>query len=246
MEIKIVAETPDYLVIEKPAGVLVHATQAKEEGTVVDWLLKRYPKIKKVGDPSTSSGQVQRPGIVHRLDKEASGLLVIAKTQAMFEHLKKQFQERETEKEYLVLVYGKVLKDEGIIDFDIDRGREGRMVSRPKVDKLDLDKVKDIQEGREALTEFWVEKRFARFTMLCVRIHTGRTHQIRVHMFAYNHPVVGDELYLNKKLIKKNEQKLGRLFLHAAKLCFMDLQGEKRCFKSELPGELKNYLHKLN
>ena len=239
MEPKIIIETADYLVIEKPAGVLVHPTLAREPNTVVDWLKKKYPKIKNVGDSS------ERPGIVHRLDKEASGLLAIAKTQVMFEHLKKQFQAREIDKEYLVLVYGKVSREEGVIDFEIDRGQEGRMVARPKVDKLSLAKVKDIQEGREALTEFIVEKRFARFTLLRVKIHTGRTHQIRVHMFAYTHPVVGDQLYLNRKLIKKSEQKLNRLFLHSTRLCFNDLVGEKKCFESGLPEELQAYLSKL-
>lgn len=239
MNIKIIAETADYLVIEKPAGILVHPTQAKESSTITDWLVKRYPKIKKVGDSP------ERPGIVHRLDKEASGLLVIAKTQPMFVFLKKQFQERGTEKEYSVLVYGKVEKEDGRIDFAIDRGKDGRMVSRPKIDRLKVEKAGKEQSGKEAVTEFWVEKRFVRFTLLRVKIHTGRTHQIRVHMFAYNHPVVGDELYFNKKLIKKSEINLGRLFLHAAKLCFSDLSEEKKCFESGLPVELKNYLTAL-
>jgi 23S rRNA pseudouridine1911/1915/1917 synthase len=239
-QIKIIAETPDYLVLNKPAGILVHPTQANETDTLADWLKENYPKIKKVGDAP------ERPGIVHRLDREASGLLVVAKNQKMFDVLKKQFQEREIEKEYLVLVYEKILADEGEIDFEIDRGREGRMVSRPRIDKTLLKNVDKDQPGKESLTEFWVEKRYARFTLLRVRIHTGRMHQIRVHMFAYNHPVVGDQLYLNRKLIKKNEQKIDRLFLHSAKLCFNDLKGEKKCFESELPLELKEYLKKLN
>lgn len=237
--IKIIVETADYLVINKPAGVLVHPTAAKEKDTVADWLRKKYADIIKVGDSK------ERPGIVHRLDKEASGLLVIAKTQKMFEHLKRQFQARETEKEYLVLVYGRMEKDEGRIDFAIDRGKDGRMASRPKVDKFDVEKVGKEQPGKEAVTEFWAEKRFTRFTLLRVRIQTGRTHQIRVHLYAYNHPVVGDALYLNRKLIKKSEQKLDRLFLHAARLCFADLAGERKCFDSELPAELKEYLAKL-
>ncbi len=237
--IKIIVETKDYLVLEKPSGILVHPTQAGEGGTLVEQLLSKYPEIKKVGDSP------ERPGIVHRLDKEASGLLVVARTQKMFKHLKKQFQERTTEKEYLVLVYGQLDKEEGLIDFDIDRGKEGKMVSRPKTNVLKVKNVNKIQPGKEAITEFWVEKKFVRFTLLRVRIHTGRTHQIRVHMFAYNHPVVGDSLYCNKKLIKKSEQILGRLFLHSTKLCFDDLSGDRQCFESLLPKELQTYLNNL-
>lgn len=239
MNIKIITDKPEYLVIEKLAGILVHPTQAGESNTITEWLIKKYPKIKNIGDSP------ERPGIVHRLDKEASGLLVIAKTQKMFEHLKKQFQTREIEKEYLVLVYGQMSKDEGIIDFEIDRGKDGRMVSRPKINKFKVDKVGKEQPGKEAITEFWVEKKFVRFSLLRVKIHTGRTHQIRVHMFAFTHPVVGDKLYLNRKLIKKSEQKLDRLFLHAIKLCFYDLAGEQQCFESDLPVELSDYLIKL-
>jgi len=239
MKINIIAETKDYLVVNKPAGVLVHPTQAQEPETLVSWLLEKYPDIAEVGEAK------ERPGIVHRLDKDASGLLVIARTQEMFEHLKKQFQEREVEKEYAVLVYGNLESDDGKIDFAMDRGKEGRMVARPKTDVLKLKNVEKIQPGREALTEFWVEKRFIRFSWLRVKIQTGRTHQIRVHMLAYNHPVVGDKLYNNRKLIKKSDQELKRLFLHAQKLCFTDLSGKKQCFESELPKELKDYLDKL-
>jgi len=239
MKINIIEETEDYLVVEKPAGVLVHPTLARETDTLVNWLLEKYPNIIKIGEAK------ERSGIVHRLDKEASGLLVLAKTQAMFAHLKKQFQEREVEKEYSVLVYGNLDSDEGQIDFTIDRGKEGRMVARPKTDILKLKNIVKIQLGKEAMTEFWVEKRFARFNLLRVKIHTGRTHQIRVHMLAYNHPVVGDRLYSNKKLVKKSDQELSRLFLHAQKLCFTDLNGDKQCFESKLPDELQNYLAKL-
>jgi len=262
-KIKIVAETPDYVVVEKPAGMLVHPTEAGEANTLVDFLIEKYPEIKKVGDfekPSAvftkvatkhssafrrGKGVYLRPGIVHRLDKEASGLLVIARTQKMFDNLKKQFQDREIEKEYSVLVYGHIAKDHDLINFDIDRGAEGKMVSRPKIDLLKLKNVKKIQPGKESITEFWLEKELSRFSLLRVKIHTGRTHQIRVHMFAYGHPVVGDMLYFNKKLVKKTEQKLDRIFLHAQKLCFEDLAGEKVCFESKLPKELKKYLEGL-
>ncbi len=231
--------------------MLVHPTQANEKGTLADWLVKKYPEIKNVGDshspctPSLAEGENLRPGIVHRLDKDASGLLVVARNQQMFEHLKRQFQDRAVEKQYLVLVYGKIPSNEGIIDFEIDRGQEGKMVARPKLDKLKIKNVGKEQPGREAITEFWVEKRFSRFTLVSVKIHTGRTHQIRVHFFAYGHPVVGDRLYFNKKLFKKSDKKIERLFLHAEKLCFNDLDGEKKCFESALPEDLQLFLKNL-
>ena len=233
---KIVQVEKDYIVVEKPAGVLTHPTQAMEKDTLINVLLKKYRGIKKVGDSP------ERPGIVHRLDKEASGLLVVARTQKMFEHLKQQFQDRTIEKEYIVLVYGKMFKEHGVIDFAIDRGKEGRMVSQPKTDLLSVDKVGSAQPGKEAITEYFLEKTIGRFSLLRVKIHTGRMHQIRAHMFAFNHPVVGDTLYLNRKLVKKNQPKLDRMFLHSTRLCFSDLAGEKKCFESQMPEELERYL----
>ncbi|EKE07577.1 MAG: hypothetical protein ACD_18C00045G0001, partial [uncultured bacterium] len=124
-KLDIVADTADYIVVNKPSGILVHPTQAGETDTLVNMLLVKYPEIKKVGEAEV------RPGIVHRLDKDASGLLVIARTQKSFENLKKQFQDREVDKIYSVLVYGNFVEDSGQIDFEIDRGGDGRMVSRP-------------------------------------------------------------------------------------------------------------------
>lgn len=238
-KVEVIFESEDYVVIVKPAGLLVHPTEARESGTLVDYLLKKYPEIKNVGDSA------ERPGIVHRLDKEASGLLVVARTQKMFKHLKKQFQNHEVGKEYSVLVYGSMGSDQGVIDFDIDRGRDGKMVSRPKTDFLKLKNADKVQPGKKAITEFFVEKSFSRFALLRVIIYTGRTHQIRVHMFAYGHPVVGDVLYFNRHLFKKGDKKLNRLFLHAQKLCFVDLKKKKVCYTSDLPEELKNYLKDL-
>ncbi|MBU0597264.1 RluA family pseudouridine synthase [Patescibacteria group bacterium] len=236
LEVEIIAETDDYLIVNKPTGLLTHPTEAEEGESLASWILENYPKLKGVGEYDN------RPGIVHRLDREASGLLVVAKTQKMFEFLKKQFKNRDVEKEYSVLVHGVVESDHEMIDFDIDRGRDGRMASRPKTDKLSLRTIMKLQPGKESLTEYWVEKRFARFTMLKVKIHTGRTHQIRVHMLAYNHPLVGDTLYFNKKLNLKRDIELGRLFLHASRLCFADFSNEKVCFEAGLPDELERFL----
>lgn len=239
VRIKIIKETSDYLVVNKPAGLLIHKTEADEQNTLADLLVEQFPEIKKVGESEV------RPGIVHRLDREASGLLVVARTEKMFKNLKEQFKNRKVEKEYYVLVYGHFADQHGLIDFEIDRGHDGRMVSRPKTNKLKLKNVEKIQSGKEALTEYWVEREIGRFSLLRVRIHTGRMHQIRVHMFAMNHPVVGDTLYQNLKLIKKNEIKLDRLFLHAHKLVFQDLNKKEIECESPLPKELSNYLENL-
>lgn len=239
-EASIIKETDDYIIINKPSGLLVQPTEANESNTLAAWILKNYKKIKNVGE------DIKRPGIVHRLDKDASGVMIIAKTQPMFEHLKKQFKDRTIDKEYNILVHGTVIKDHDVIDFDIDRGKGGRMAARPKIDLTKLKNVAKELSGKEAITELWVEKRFARFSFLRVKIHTGRTHQIRVHMLSYNHPVVGDSLYFNRKLNLKKDEELGRLFLHSKKLCFTDLAGERVCFESELPFELKDFLERLN
>tara|TARA_Y100001970_G_C14218419_1_gene851069 strand:+ start:154 stop:1131 length:978 start_codon:yes stop_codon:yes gene_type:complete len=237
--INILEETEDYLVINKPAGLLVHQTEALEKYTLTNWLCKRNPGITSVGEDSL------RPGIVHRLDKPASGVMVIAKNQQMFLHLKKQFQERSIKKEYTVLVHGVVEQEYGQIDFEIARGKEGKMVSRPKTNELSLKNIAKVQKGKDALTEFSVEKTFSRFTLLNVKIHSGRTHQIRVHMLAYNHPVVGDTLYYNKRNNKKHDIDLGRLFLHASSLCFTTLAGKEVCFSASLPDDLQQHISQL-
>jgi len=231
-DIKIIKKTDDYLVINKPSGLLVHPTQAKEKNTLANLLAKKYPELKKVGDDPV------RPGIVHRLDKDASGLMVIARTQKMFKHLKKQFKLREVDKEYMVLVNGKVLADEGKIDFAITRSKNSdRMAALPT--------SQELEKAKDALTEFWVEKKFINFTLLRVKIHTGRTHQIRVHMLAYNHPIVGDKIYFQKKQKRKWSDKLGRIFLHCVKLGFKDLDGKKCVFETELSKELEEFLKEI-
>ncbi len=225
-EPKIIFEDGDILVVSKPAGLEVSSEIKKDEPTLVDWLVKKYPSIAKVGpDPA-------RPGIVHRLDKNASGLLLVAKTEAAFENLTKQFKGRTIKKEYTVLVHGEVGKDEGTIDFPIARAKSGRFAALPL----------GSESGRMAVTEYEVIERFKNFTLLKVRIKTGRTHQIRVHFFALGYPVVGDKLYGLKKI---KTPLLPRLFLHASYLSFKNLAGEQVEFRSDLPDELKNFLKTL-
>lgn len=233
-EPKIIAETDEYLVIEKPTGMLTHPTMAEEKDTLMNWLVKRFPKIKKVGDDPEI-----RPGIVHRLDKEASGLLVVAKTQKMFDHLKNQFKNRTIQKEYFALVHGRVARDWEILNFPIARSENAeRMAARPITKS-------EIEGEKEAKTEFIVEKRFVNFTLLRITLHTGRMHQIRVHFLAYNHPLVGDPLYFQKKRKKIWDERLGRLFLHSTKLAFTDLEGDIQSFESPLPEQLSCFLNEL-
>ncbi len=229
--IKIVFESDDYVVVNKPAGVVVHPDSKYKEGTLVDWLLKNYLEMKGVGE------QAERPGIVHRLDKDVSGLMVIARNQLMFEHLKREFQERRVNKEYLALVHGAVKNDEGEIKVPIKRS---------KVKGLFVADSTFSAESRAALTRYEVIKRYQHFSLLKVKILTGRTHQIRVHLSSIGHSVVGDKLYVTHDVrIKKKGVELGRLWLHAAKLSFNDLNFRRQQFEAELPDELETFLNQL-
>ena len=247
---KIIFENENCLVIDKPAGLAVHPGGNIEGRTLKDWLLEKYPEIKGVGEDES------RPGIVHRLDMDVSGLMVIAKNQKSYNHLKKQFQDRTIGKEYTALVHGKIDKDYDNIDFHIKRSRDGyRMAAIPKnTENLLIRKSpKNRDQGnmeawfksRDALTEFEVIKRFVNFTLIKVKIKTGRTHQIRVHLFAYGHPLLGDTLYFTKKSKVKNEKlNLNRVFLFSDKLSFTDLDGERLEFKLSMPKDLTSYLPK--
>lgn len=232
-------EDKDYLVINKPAGLLVHGAEHIDEKSLADLLLKKYPAMAKVGEDP------RRPGIMHRLDKQVSGLMVIAKTQKAFDSLKKQFQERSVKKIYTALVFGVTSKDEDEIDFPIKRSAKGfKMAALPKTYKGELE-----QDGRRAVTEFEALKKSVNYTLLKVRIKTGRTHQIRVHLAAYGHPVVGDDLYGTKKTKEKNARlrKKGllepdRILLSAIELSFTDLHGELKEFKIEIPNDITKFI----
>ncbi|MFH1412484.1 MAG: RluA family pseudouridine synthase [bacterium] len=228
-KIEIVAETDDYLVINKPSGLIVHPIDDPSLYTLIDWLLEHYPQVSRVGD------DLIRPGIVHRLDKEASGLMVIAKNQTAFDDLKGQFKARTVIKHYQALVYGQLSKDSDVIEFPINRSKSGKMTAKP---------AKEI--GKIAITEFTVIKKFINYTLLEVKIKTGRTHQIRVHLLAYNHPVVGDNLYSTKVSREKNKKLgLNRIFLISSKLAFSDLSGKLQTFEINLPQELKQVLKQI-
>jgi len=245
---EIIAETNDYLVINKPAGLAVHGGGNLKEATLVDWLVDYYPKIKKVGDDPS------RPGLVHRLDKDVSGIMLIAKNQTSFLHFKDQFKNRSVNKEYLALCHGKIAPDEGTIDFPITRSQAGyKMAALPaRTEELlnrhhprgrDQGNIESWFKSRQALTEFTVLKRFVNYTLLRINIKTGRTHQIRVHFLALGHPLVGDDLYATKKTKAKNKKiNLGRVFLVADNLTFRDLKGEIKNFKIAMPPVLTRAL----
>jgi 23S rRNA pseudouridine1911/1915/1917 synthase len=228
--VDVLYEDSDVLVVDKPSGLLVHPTAAGGAApTLVDFLLEHCPAIKSVGEDPL------RPGLVHRLDREVSGVLIVAKTPAAFTELKKQFHDRSVAKEYLALVYGHLPKDHGTIDLPIARSAaSGRMVARPV-----------SQAGKESRTEYEVEARFKNATYVRVSPKTGRTNQIRVHFFAIDHPLVGDRLYAKKRMPHIHAIDLKRIFLHAHQLTVTLLNGEKRTFTAPLPAPLIELLNRL-
>lgn len=205
---RVVFECDEYLVIDKPPGLVVHGGAHTTGQTLVDQLLERYPEIRQVGsDP-------MRPGIVHRLDKEASGVMVIARTQDSFESLVRQFKLRQVKKQYIILTYGRVEPAVGVIDLPITRSRQ--QYTRRAAGR---------NEGQHAITRYSVERFIDNASLVRVQPETGRTHQIRVHFFSKGNPIVGDPLYVSKKIKKIPSP---RLMLHACLLEFHDLAGEAR------------------
>lgn len=231
---KIVFENKDILVINKPAGLIVHPVRKGQKDTLVDELLAHCPEIKNVGDPSTSSGQVNlRPGIVHRLDKDTSGLMVIAKNNPTFNYFKKQFQERKITKKYLALVRGRVKDEKGTITKSISFSKKDRKKRSALLN----------EKSKRAWTGYKVIKRFSDYTLLEVEIKTGRTHQIRVHLSSIGHPIAGDQQYKFKR--QPQLAGLKRQFLHAAYLKFKLSDGKIIKLESPLPRDLKDILQKL-
>ncbi len=227
-EIEIIFEDKDVIIINKPAGLVVHSDGRTKERTLVDWILETHPDMKGIGEPIVlSSGEsIDRPGIVHRLDRDTSGVLVIAKNQNSFLNLKRQFQDHVVKKVYRTFVYGVMSEDDGIIDRPITRSRKDfRLWSAQRGGR---------GEAREAVTAYEVLNRGSDATYVEVKPRTGRTHQIRVHMKAINHPVVADRLYAPKR-----DPILGfeRLALHALKLSFVTLMSEEVTFEAPLPSD---------
>jgi 23S rRNA pseudouridine1911/1915/1917 synthase len=222
--LNIVYEDDHLIVLDKPSGMVVHPGAGRTHPTLVNGLLFLFPEIRNIGP-------VERPGIVHRLDKETSGLMVVAKSEKAYQALQDQFRERQVEKSYLGLVWGKISQSEGRFTWAIGRHRKhGERMS-----------IK-TRKPRSAETLYKVMKRYPEFTLLEVKPITGRTHQIRVHLAASGHPIVGDSRYGRKKEIIRSP----RLFLHAYRLAFFHPQtGQMVEFFSSLPGDLEEFLKKL-
>lgn len=227
----VLAEDDDYLVVNKPSGLIVHGGPGIRSATLADWAVKHDSRIASVGDHPE-----QRPGIVHRLDRDVSGVMVIAKSSAAFEDLKRQFQAHRITKEYIALVHGRMTDSTGRITFAIARkaDKSGLMVARP-----------GSTEGKAAETIFTVDRYIKFLTLVRVRTLTGRGHQIRVHFKAIGHPLVGDPLYQMRKQ-KPLKVEPPRVFLHATLLGFTDLQGVTRTHTSPLPADLAQYLARIH
>lgn len=220
--------------MDKPSGIVVHPDAHHKKDTLVDRLLKERSEIEGVG-------QEGRDGIVHRLDKGTSGVMLAAKTQETYEKLKKLFKERKVKKTYLALVHGHIEKEKGEVDYPIYTS-PGHFPKRQAL--KDEKRSKDIDTKiRKAYTEYKVVKELENFTYCEVYPRTGRTHQIRVHLKAIGHPVVGDDLYIFKDLEKPAGLK--RIFLHAAQISFR-LKGNLYEFESKLPEELSEFLDRLS
>jgi 23S rRNA pseudouridine1911/1915/1917 synthase len=236
-QIKVIFEDANFLVINKPAGLVVHADGRTDEPTLADWIIENYPKIKTVGEPWTNpQGEtIYRPGIVHRLDRETSGVLVIAKNQKTFENLKEQFQNHQVQKIYNAFVYGNVKEEKGVIDRPIGRStKDFRRWSAQRGARGEL---------REAITEYKVLQRGVAengevTTFLEVKPKTGRTHQIRVHLKAINHAVVADKLYTSLSPILDFQ----RTALHAKEITFLDLKGKPKTVVADLPKDFEKAL----
>ncbi len=216
--LKVVYEDKDVIVIDKPAGLLVHPAAGQHSGTLVNAILARCPDLGEI------KGSI-RPGIVHRLDKDTSGLMMVAKNDAAHANLSRQIKQRLIKKGYIALVSGHLSPELGVIDAPIGR--------HPK----DRKRMAVVSGGREARTEYKVIKYLDDYTLVEAMPETGRTHQIRVHFAAIGHPVFGDPVYGKKSPL------LGRQFLHAYRLGFkLPSTGKSVEFTSELPPELQEVL----
>lgn len=213
----IVEETDDWIVVDKPVGLLVHQDDREQEISLVDLLLTHVPEMAKVGEDP------QRPGIVHRLDRDVSGLMVVAKTQKAYESLRDQFNKRMVKKTYLALTHGSLPDEEGDIKFKIARSTsKPRMAARPE----------NAEEGKAAWTHYRVKERFRGATLVDLEILSGRTHQIRAHMHAMQCPIMGDAMYTIDRL--ERNVVAPRLMLQSVGLEFDDpSSGERKLFKLE-------------
>ncbi len=245
-QIVIIHEDINYLLVYKPAKVIVHSGNGVKEKTLIDFLLEKYPYLASVGESSL------RPAIVHRLDKESSGLLIIPKNQDSFNYFKNLFQSRQIEKRYKALVYGKIDKEFFTLNFPLIKNtKTGKMAALPLIEKENIFKKDSrrnlgnrhaLMEAKEAITHVKLEKNFINYSYLDIQIETGRNHQIRAHLSAFGHPIVGDNLYGRRFKGKNEKLALNRIFLEAYQLSFLDQEKKKQTYKIKLSPELSNLL----
>lgn len=236
MKPSILYEDKDILAVNKPAGLIVHPDGKSEGPFLTDWILKNYPKTKNVGEPieTKNYGIINRPGIVHRLDRDTSGIILIAKTKKGYECLKEQFQDRTIVKKYLTFVYGEIKDQFGIINRPIGKSpKDFRRWSATRGARGEL---------REAETWYTLLIYRSGYSLLDVELKTGRTHQIRVHFKALNHPVVSDKLYASEK-----PKALGfeRTALHAYYVEFNNCLNKKIIVKAKITNDFKKAIDEL-
>lgn len=228
-EPEILYEDGNLLIINKLSGIIVHPTINNiTKPSIASWFLQQYPFVFDVGEDQL------RPGIVHRLDKETSGVLILAKNNSTFDYLKSLFKERQVKKKYIALVKGEIKKQQGIIDLPLIRSKKSP-IKRKVVIKRD--------KGKTALTEYKVLKRYQGYTLLEIFPKTGRTHQIRVHLASIGFPVVGDKIY--GKLKKPEKLNLSHHFLHAQEISFISPFGKLLKIQASLPEDLNKILRQL-
>ena len=242
MEIEILFENNDVVVINKPAGIMVHGDGRSDKKTIVDWFISQYPNSVNVGEEpiETKEGSViTRPGIVHRLDRDTSGVLILCKTDEAHAHIKEQFQNRTTKKTYRALVYGEMKQKEVYIDAPIGRSKTfAKWTAIPKAMR---------GTAREAQTMVTILETFNGFSYVEAKPRTGRTHQIRVHLQYLNYPIVADPVYAGKRYNRdKPEEALGfeRQALHAYSIIFTDTSGEEIEVAAPLTREFETALLK--
>jgi len=242
MDIKIIYESATYLVISKPINIAVHPGADRDSFTIKDWVVEKYPGIEKLAWQSQD-----RVGIVHRLDKDTSGIMIIAKTPEALDFFQDQFRNREVEKYYRTLVFNKPPQVHGFIDAFISRDYKDR--KKQKVESIDFEL--DWRERKNSATEYWTEAKYTYkrqlLSLLLVRIFTGRKHQIRAHMKFEGCPLIGDETY-NIKPSKRISKELGinRQFLHSVRLKIKDFDTKEMIeFEDELPNDLTEIINKL-
>lgn len=236
MELPILYEDDSVVAVNKPAGVMTHPDGKTTEETGSDWFAARYPESNEVGETQRlqDGTEIRRPGVVHRLDRETSGVLVFAKTQEAHAYLKEAFQNRQVQKTYLAFIYGVPKERKGTIDFPIGRSRQDFRLRSAQP------KAKGIL--RDAITHYQVLSDNGEYALVAIRPETGRTHQIRVHLKAIHHPIVGDPLYAPNRPTGLGFKRLG---LHAFRLELTLPSGENKVIEAPVPDVFTEALTEL-